>query len=240
MKVNKVDFIHLMTGSTTFIPRLDSYSKVSSERILSWITPREVPGMGVLIFSHHTKEQIHQHLLAKWLTLGFLRKSERFFSQFLTVALSPAKAEIQKFILSNEFRKSADRKDFHRKLLGMFPSLTPKSPRAYLYLYEPEGFLRSVWVDKKRFPPKAFIGIGYTDQGTLSTIPAWQEQVTWSETEESLVDEVKILLSHFVTQPPFSGPTQVSRADEAIIGRNGFRWIFSKNKENNPDERKFS
>lgn len=205
MKVNKQDFIHLMTASTTFIPRLGPTVRVTSDRTLTWLTPSVVPGLGVLIYLSHTKEQVSQHLIAKWLVSGFLRKSERLISQFLSVALPHAKAEIQKFILSNEIRKSVDRKEFHRELLEISPLLAPKSPKTYLFTFEPEALIRSVWMDKKRFPPRAYIGIGYTDQGTLSTSPAWQDQVRWDEEEESLVDELKLLLSQFTIQLPSRG-----------------------------------
>lgn len=216
MKVNKKNFVHLMTASTTYIPRLDTSVRVPSERILGRVTPPTIPGVGILLHLTHTKEKVAQHLIAKWLVFGFLRKNERFVSQLLSVDLPIAMSEIQRFILSNEIRRSADRRALHRELLEFDPTLTPKSPKTYLFTFEPELLIHTVYVDKKRFPPKRFVGVGYTDQGTLSTGPAWQDQVRWDIEEECLVDELKILLSHFSLQLPSQGPySSVSLTEEA-------------------------
>lgn len=205
MKVNKNNFVHLMTGSFSSLPELVPSARVTSERVLSWVSPRELPGLGVLLSSSHTKEQTSQHLIAKWLHFGFLRKNERFVSQLLSAVLPDYKGEFQKFILSNEIRRSSDRRELHRQLLRWNLSFVPKDPKRYLFTFEPELILSRVWLDRKRFPPKKFVGIGYTDQGTLSTSPAWQDQVLWNREEESLVDELKIILSQFKVQLPSRG-----------------------------------
>lgn len=205
MKVNKNNFVHLMTGSFTSLPELVSLARITSERILAWVSPKELPGLGVLIHSTHTKEKTSQHLIAKWLHFGFLRKNERFAAQLLSVVLPDYKGEFQKFILSNEIRRSPDRQDLHRQLYEWNQSLVPKDPKRYLFTFEPELNLSRVWMDRKRFPPKKFIGIGYSDQGTLSTRPAWQAQVLWNREEESLVEELKIILSQFRIQLPSQG-----------------------------------
>jgi hypothetical protein len=82
--------------------------------------------------------------------------------------------------------------------------------------YRPKVSCFKSWVGPKKIPEKRVIGVGYRDKGTLSTAPAWQDQIVRTEGDipknrEEILSEVFSLLSFLA----FLDPGDHSRADEA-------------------------
>lgn len=207
MKINKRELISLIANTPSTLPRLESSVKISKERVICFFNPIYVPGLAILIYSTHTRVQLFQHLYSMWFIKGTIRKSEQIFSQLLSLVSNPTRATILKFIsLRNNFLKRELRMELHQKLIDRKISQLPINPQAYATSFEPGILIRSMWMDKKRFPPKAFIGKGHQSSSTLSNGLAWQDQMLGEEEEGRLCGEIELLLSlHTVTLPSVPG-----------------------------------
>jgi hypothetical protein len=198
MRVNRKNFSQLMDGSVSSLPSPDSLSKGAGRKVLVYEQPPiHLPGLGVIILSSHSKEQIFKHLLAKWVYEGFLRKSELLIGAILTATSRDTTQIILNFIVSYKILNKIVRLQLWDQLLP-FVNHLPEDPQRYLNAFEPEIFILRVWRDRKRFPAKRYIGIGYSDHGTLSTTLAWQEQMVGEEELEVPSAKVKLILSSFV------------------------------------------
>lgn len=208
MKVNKKHLSQLLGGSANSWSDLPPLSRGTGERTTLLIfLPQRRPGLGVICWSKFSKEKIFRHLLAKWTVSGFLRKNERLFGSMLILGLKNEQAEILDWIISYQIRKNARRLDLWNELIQVIPNL-PKNPKQYLNAFEPEILIQKNFYPKQTFPAKRYIGIGYSDYGTLSTTPAWQEQIVTEESNGFPSVEVKMILSHFVEEAfPSPGPS---------------------------------
>jgi hypothetical protein len=197
MRISRKNFSQLMDGSLTSLPTSDSLSKGVGERTLIVEYPPKTPeGLGIQIVSSTTREKLFKHLLAKWCCKGFLRKSEKLIGAMLILVLRTENQIILDWIISHPIKKEKDRFDLWKELLP-FVSHLPESPLSYLNAFEPEVFILKKWYHKTRIPAKRYIGIGYSDHGTLSTTLAWQEQMVGGEQEEVPSVEVKLILHDF-------------------------------------------
>jgi hypothetical protein len=199
MRVNRKDYSQLMAHSLSSLPTPDSLSSKLGERVLILeYPPAHLPGLGVIILSSTSKDKIFKHLLAKWVIGGYLRKSERLVGAMLIAQNSNLRNSIiLDFMISHKINKFERRKDLWNELLPLVLHL-PIDPLSYLNAFEPEIFICRKWYDRKRFPAKRYVGIGYSDHGHLSTTLAWQEQMIGGEEVELPSAEVRSILSHFM------------------------------------------
>jgi len=58
---------------------------------------------------------------------------------------------------------------------------------------------------KLRLPPILYIGVGYKDKGSLSSVPAWQEQMLNDGDGIRPIDNLRALFSSFLIEIKFYG-----------------------------------
>lgn len=81
--------------------------------------------------------------------------------------------------------------------------------------FDPQVFPYRHW-SPQRLPPKRYIGIGYRDHGSLSTAPAWQDQLVFSD--EDTYPELFGILGTLESLLPPALPTQEgSGAEESKV-----------------------
>jgi hypothetical protein len=199
MRVSRKNFQQLMAGSLTSLPTADSLSKGVGRKVLILeYPPAHPPGLGVILLSTHTKEKVLKHLLAKWAEVGFLRKSELLIGAILIATFREGpETLILDWMISHQIKNRLVRLQLWQQILP-FVNHLPEDPLSYLNAFEPEILILKKWMDRKRFPAKAYIGIGHKSSGTLSTTLAWQEQMVGEEQVEVPSAEVKLILSTFV------------------------------------------
>jgi len=199
MRINRKNYSLLMDGSLTSLPAPNSLSSKLGEGVLILeYPPVHPPGLGVILLSTHSKEKLFKHLLAKWTVGGYLRKSEKLIGAILVATLpDEINTLILNFVISYKIKYFEDRLVLWHKILQFVPHL-PIDPLSYLNAFEPEIFILKKWMDRRRFPAKAYIGIGYSDHGHLSTTLAWQEQQVGEEQVEVPSAEVSLILADFV------------------------------------------
>jgi len=198
MRVSRKNFQQLMDNSLSSLPTADSLSKGVGRKVLILeYPPVYPPGLGVILLSTHTKEKVLKHLLAKWTEVGFLRKSELLIGAILIATVrNGSETLILDWMISHTIKNRLIRYQLWQQILPFVGHL-PESPLSYLNAFEPEIFILKRWMDRKRFPAKAYIGIGHRSSGSLSTTLAWQEQMVGEEQEEVPSAEVKLILSTF-------------------------------------------
>lgn len=207
MKVNKRELKLLIGGKLDSLSRPDPSFRVRRERILYIIVPTQLPGVGAILYSSHTSQQTFVNLILRWFLGGLLGKHERFVLSLITSVAPEPLYSIGEFILKeNESSiKLRERLGSYNRIREVLPLILPADPSRYYHSFRPTLFCRKMWWDRKRLQPKAFIGKGYNDQGTLSTIPAWQEQVLLGEEAHPPHMSVKSLLKLLKGDHPSRG-----------------------------------
>jgi len=78
----------------------------------------------------------------------------------------------------------------------------PKDTDRWLHTFNPTISLSRRWMEKPRFPPKAYIGVGHSDSGILSGTLAWQEIQSYTREEYPSEYEVNLFLDLLISQTP--------------------------------------
>jgi hypothetical protein len=164
------------------------------ERCLWFSSPPKIPGWGLVIRSSHSREWCAWHLVGK-LCLRDLNRSEKEVLKLLGATLDESWYLIVNFLLERRFdtnlvtrfekRRFWDTFNFH-----FFP--TVKDPIQRFASFEPSLSLSRVWVSGKTLPPVRFIGVGYKDHGTLSTLPSWKEQLVDENWDQPNLSKIQI------------------------------------------------
>jgi len=133
-----------------------------------------------------------QWLLCKECTIG-LNKNERILLQLSALDASP---EIYKFIkvISHFHNNIKFRREVIELLIDAKWPLIPKQPYRYIRTFEPKLSITKVWLEKKKFPPKGYIGVGHNDSGSRSGSLAWQEIQSVTAETKSKESDAEVLL----------------------------------------------
>jgi len=151
---------------------------VLADRVL-WIqkvNPRSASGWFVSFRSSHSSRNTLRHLLLKFL-FQELNKNEMVVIQMIAVRLPDEEYSILEKILSNPIKVKVHL-DRVLRAISDYNYFELSDPGRYFWSFEPRMVVEKHWIEEKRIPPKRYIGVGYSDHGTLSTAPSWKEQLT--------------------------------------------------------------
>jgi len=171
MKIPRKDFFSSINGEIKSL-RIAEPTRGNGEKLLLRIIPPRIPGWIVEVRSSHTREKTFEHLFLKWV-LEEINLNEKIVLQIIS------SSEEEYFLISKEIFRSPE-KIIRLLLLRMLEEadFLPKwkDPKRAYKGCRPSLDLIRYWKNKPNFPPKRFIGVGYKDQGRISSVPSWKEQ----------------------------------------------------------------
>jgi hypothetical protein len=193
-------------------------SRGGIHNILWQFTPIGKEGWTIWVTSNHTKENI-----VKWiLTKGFLKDINKTEELLLTLLVSDDDflSELFKQLKElNEFGSLA--KNLYLTWLETKFSTVFKDSLRYLNSYTPKINVFKVWTLKLRLPPVLYIGIGYKDKGSLSSVPAWQEQMLNDGDGIRPIDILRALFSSFLFEIMFYGVSKIKSLPIGVLPSGG-------------------
>lgn len=180
----------------------------SAGRILWLVSPLHLPGWSILFSSDKSKDLVLRHLVLKML-LKRLNKNEEVVFKCLLVGLPEPEYKILEGVFTSPKNSNLGPRVLLEFIRHQFLGIV--DPIRQLPSYEPQLVIQKIWTEKRRLPPERFIGVGYTDQGHLSTVPSWKDQIILNGEETPklgvLLYSIKKILSWVPSRTPPSRET---------------------------------
>lgn len=175
LKIPKKEATLAFNGRTKSLTIADSLYRGSAENTLWVVTPINLPGWSILFRCSHSRNLTLLHLTLKML-LEDLNKNEKFVMTMLTIGLREPEYQVLELILSNYSKIKVLRSEIldecrHSSFLGI------EDPLRQLRSFEPRLEISKMWTERAKLAPKRYIGVGYTDHGSISSTPSWKEQM---------------------------------------------------------------
>jgi hypothetical protein len=181
-----------LRGETKFLRELPPPSGDGNPRSIISLYPKTSEGWVVELRSSHTFRKTIQWLILYFLLAPSVEKRVGDVLKILGASGSESLFQLTK--LCFELRKKDEktrRKYLHRISFGQ-PGVLPPDGERYLHSFRLRMSLSRWWKSKQRLPPKRYVGIGYTDQGSLGSGPSWKAQVT---SDEDVLPEMMPILN---------------------------------------------
>jgi hypothetical protein len=193
MRASYQNWILAQSGVSTSFREVNAPTKGVDPRLLINIYPRHLPGRVINIRASHKFKKLFGWIICKG-TLQKLSKLEREFLQVIILDTPERYYEWSKILLRIQDQPQFKRWDFLDNSWILFPDLVPREPIRFLRSFEPALEFSWFWFDPKKPPPKRYMGVGYTDQGTLGSGLSWKSQILPEEEEYSdLKSRIQVL-----------------------------------------------
>jgi len=209
MKLSVRDFTLALRGE--FIPLRESTShEVDRKNTLLIIDSHQRPSWTVRFQLSHSRGDVTRWLVLKTIH-QILGKEERVILGILGSIGSPSWFALITWLNQNLIQPGVhlnhDGQSLLYKILKKNPNLSyHKDLARFFNSFQPELRINRVWQEKKRFPPKRFIGVGHNDQGALSSSPKWEMVNSEEEFISSSLDEMINSLREFQELLPVQEP----------------------------------
>lgn len=154
------------------LPTTDLPTEASRGKILYSFRPYHNPDWFVFIRSSHTSAAVFRWLTAKSLLMRLSRDEEDLYTllavekDFNTRLISLGRTIISKTDLRQGAKVHHELKDRLLRILNG---------------YLPRIHAKKAWKGRTKIPEKRVVGVGYRDKGSISTAPAWQDQILGTE-----------------------------------------------------------
>ena len=174
MRVNKLDWENSRTNNKALTSR-SSPSEELAHRTLFRITPLQLPGWTVYFHSSHSKKKSIYWLMSK----GFQERLNKTELEILLISSLDAPAwllNLVDFLYENN-HQIATKRFVYKKGIEFFKLVNINLSKRFFRSFRPELSIFKVWTRKKVIPPSPYVGVGYSDYGTMGSGLAWQDQM---------------------------------------------------------------
>lgn len=162
-------------------------------RLLILVTTPENQGWNQFLISSHTRRKTKSWLLTKALLMD-LGEPEDFLLKYITAG----DPEWVQLLVDISLDISISRAPKTRFLQYLYLQQDLPDHRSFstrfLNSFQPSLEIFRVWMEKKRIPAKAFIGVGYKDHGSLGSGLSWKDQMLGEGECSDIIGRIHSLL----------------------------------------------
>lgn len=186
MRVNKSDWLNSQSNPKALRRRFAPSAR-RSKNILYQMFPVHLPGWVVTLESSHTRRLTIQWLISKAFN-EVLNKTEKEIFLLSSLDSPTWLFEIVVFLYKRN-NKIIDKRILKQIGEEFFKLVQIKTSRRVFRSFRPELSIYNIWAELKKIPPLPYVGVGYSDKGSLGSALAWQEQQL-PDSEEYDLDEL--------------------------------------------------